>query len=259
MAEEAAQPQLGKEGLACILMQVMYAAKKLRAQRDRLLQLRRRLQQRDGDAAVLQEVASGLHKVCLEGLKACNGYITSGLLVTDEHGARDSFSISAFAAIPDDQLYGVLHSQWLPPRPATQPDAFARMESALYAVSLAQEHHVPRCIELLVGVRPPLVKAKPLGSVAGYADDPVQGVNEHLAKNGFPDPEPPTAAAAAAQANVSVDPDQALTYLHRACSLASLALKHIDVAVAAISGWLDPEEVAETSEWVADMSEDESD
>jgi hypothetical protein len=52
-----------------------------------------------------------------------------------------------------------------------------------------------------------------------------------------------------------VDPDQALTYLHRACSLAGLALKHIDVAVAAISGWLDPEEVAETSEWVADMSE----
>jgi cobalt-zinc-cadmium efflux system protein len=58
----------------------------------------------------------------------------------------------------------VLHSQWLPPRPATQADAFARMESALYAVSLAQEHHVPRCIELLVGVRPPDVTAEILAA-----------------------------------------------------------------------------------------------
>jgi hypothetical protein len=46
----------------------------------------------------------------------------------------------------------------------------------------------------------------------------------------------------------SKDPDQALCYLHRACSLASLAVKHIDLAVALISTFLDPKEVAEISE-----------
>jgi hypothetical protein len=256
-AEEVATPQLGKEGLACLLMHAMFAAKNLRDQRDRLVQLRRRLQQRDGDGdvAVAQEVASGLHKVCFEGLHAGTRYLTSGLKITQEHGARNSFSITAFAVIPDDQLYGVLHSQWLPPRPATQADAFARVESAFYAVNLAEEHHVPRCIELLVGVRPPPVKAKPLGSVIGYSDDPVRGVNEHLAKNGLPEPMAPAAAAATGKESSVVDLDQALSYLHRASSLTSLAVKHIDIAVAAISSWIDPEEVADTAEWVADISE----
>uniref|UniRef100_A0ACD5VD66 Uncharacterized protein n=1 Tax=Avena sativa TaxID=4498 RepID=A0ACD5VD66_AVESA len=251
MAEEVAQPQLGKEGLACILMQAMFAAKNLRAQRDRLLQLRRRLQRSPGDAAALQEVASGIHKVCFEGLAAGSRYLTSGLHITAEHGARSSFSITAFAVIPDEQLYDVLLTQWLPPLPATQADAFARMESAFYAVRLAEEHHIPRCIELLSGVRPPLAKPKPLGSVIGYSDDTVQGVNERLTKNGFPEPAPDAAADAGKppQAKSGVDPDQALSYLHRACSLAGLALKHTDVAVAAISSWLDPEEVTETSEW----------
>jgi hypothetical protein len=256
MAEEAAQPQLelGKEGLACILMHVMFAATYLMPQRDRLLQLRRRLQQHTGDPAVFQELASSLRKVYVDGLHAGSRYLTAGLQITAEHGARDSFSVAAFSVIPNEQLYGVLLKQWLPPRPATQADAFARVESAFYAVKLAEEHHVPRCVQLLVGVRPPPVIPSPFRCVVGYSDDTVQGVNDHLAKNGFPDPEPPTAAASEASSSV-VDPDQALSYLHRACSLASLALKHIDVAVAAISGWLDPEEVAETSEWVADMSE----
>uniref|UniRef100_A0ACD5TRK7 Uncharacterized protein n=1 Tax=Avena sativa TaxID=4498 RepID=A0ACD5TRK7_AVESA len=254
MAEEVAQPQpqLGKEGLACILMQAMFAVKNLRAQRDRLLQLRRRLQRSPGDASALQEVASCLHKVCFEGLAAGSRYLTSGLHITAEHGARSSFSITAFAVIPDEQLYDVLLTQWLPPRPDTQADAFARMESAFYAVRLAEEHHLPRCIELLSGVRPPLAKPKPLGSVIGYSDDTVQGVNERLTKNGFPEPAPDAAADAAGkppQATSSVDPDQALSYLHRACSLAGLAVKHTGVAVAAISSWLDLEEVAETSEW----------
>jgi hypothetical protein len=44
------------------------------------------------------------------------------------------------------------------------------------------------------------------------------------------------------------DPDQALSYLHRACSLANLAVKHIDLAVAVISSFLDPKDVAETAE-----------
>ena len=65
---------------------------------------------------------------------------------------------------------------------------------------------------------------------------------------------PDTADAPAAptwtppQVACSKDPDQALSYLHRACSLATLAVKHIDSAVAFISSFLDPEEVAETAE-----------
>ena len=65
---------------------------------------------------------------------------------------------------------------------------------------------------------------------------------------------PDTADAPAAptwtppQVACSKDPDQALSYLHRACSLATLAVKHIDSAVAFISTFLDPEEVAETAE-----------
>ncbi|XP_051222413.1 uncharacterized protein [Lolium perenne] len=258
MAEEVAKPQLelGKEGLACILMHVMFAATYLMPQRDRLLQLRRRLQQHTGDPAVFQELASSLRKVYVDGLHAGSRYLTAGLQITAEHGARDSFSVAAFSVIPNEQLYGVLLKQWLPPRPATQADAFARIESAFYAVKLAEEHHVPRCVELLVGVRPPPVIARPFRSVVGYSDDTVQGVNEHLAKNGFPEPEPaPAASATQTQANSSVDPDQALSYLHRACSLASLAVKHVDVAIAAISSWLDPEDVADTSQWVADISE----
>jgi hypothetical protein len=50
----------------------------------------------------------------------------------------------------------------------------------------------------------------------------------------------------------SNDPDQALSYLHRACSLASLAVKHIDAAVALISTFLDPKDVAATAEMADD-------
>jgi hypothetical protein len=41
-----------------------------------------------------------------------------------------------------------------------------------------------------------------------------------------------------------VDLDKARTYLDRACILANLAVKHIDLAVAVISSFVDPKKVA---------------
>uniref|UniRef100_A0ACD5VEF6 Uncharacterized protein n=1 Tax=Avena sativa TaxID=4498 RepID=A0ACD5VEF6_AVESA len=77
--------------------------------------------------------------------------------------------------------------------------------------------------------------------------------------DGERDEDPADAPAAAPtwtppQVASSKDPDQALSYLHRACSLASLAVKHIDAAVAVISTFLDPKEVAE----IAEMAEEDA-
>ncbi|XP_047057697.1 uncharacterized protein LOC124664160 [Lolium rigidum] len=204
---------VSKEALRSILIQAMCAAKSVRVQLDHLLQLRRRLQQRihaaadDDDAAVVQEVAAGLSKVYFRGLEYASRYLKSLFHIAADNGARLDLE-PAFSVIPDEQLYDVLLAQRLASRPTTQAQAFARIEAALYAVKLPQEHHIPRCIELLVGVRPP---------------------------------DPPRAAG-------SVDLDHALTYLHRACSLTSLAIKHIDLAVAVFSSFFGPKKLAHIAE-----------
>jgi hypothetical protein len=236
-----------REGLRAILIQGMSAAKSVRVQRDRLLQLRRRLKQRipgDDGEAVVQDVAAGLFKVYFRGLEYASRYFMSFLEIALRNGARLDDLNPAFTVIPKEQLYDVLLAQRLPARPTTRADAFARIEVAFNAVKLAEEHHVPRCIELLVGILPPTVTGKPLpfSGMTGYSDDPVTAAQEHLAKNGFPNlAEPPREAR-------SVDLDLALSYLHRACSLASLAVKHTDLAVAILSSFLDPKELADTAE-----------
>jgi hypothetical protein len=127
------------------------------------------------------------------------------------------------------------------------------------AVKLAQEHHIPRCVELLIGERPPNMAgdSPQFSGMVGYPDDPVAAAFEHLAKNGLPRPAPAGPARRRAVAGTGeaprakgpIDPDQALTYLHRGCSLASLAVKQIDLAVAVLSSFLDPEEVASLSDF----------
>uniref|UniRef100_A0ACD5VIG8 Uncharacterized protein n=2 Tax=Avena sativa TaxID=4498 RepID=A0ACD5VIG8_AVESA len=248
-------------------MSAMSAAKNLGAQLDRLLQLRRRLRQRspgDDDVGGVEEVASGLHKIYSTGLYCAANYLAACLETAAENVERATFSIAAFPVIPNVQLYGVLLSQWHTPRPTAQVQVFARIESAYYAFMLSLEHHLPRCVELLVGVRPPSVVSQPVRTMIGYSDDPVTAANEYLRKSvetGFPVPDPAPAAATGKprEAESSVDLDQALSYLHRACSLTSLAVKNMAVAIAFISSFLDPEELAEISEWVdehANISED---
>ncbi|KAM0869954.1 hypothetical protein ACQ4PT_040348 [Festuca glaucescens] len=245
---------VSKEALRTILIQAMCAAKSVRVQLDHLLQLRRRLQQRihgdDDDADVVQEVAAGLFKVYYLGLEYASRYLRSVFNIAMENGNHACLADLDFALalIPHEQLYDVLLAQRLPSRPTTHAHAFARIEAALHAVKLPEEHHLPRCIELLLGVRPPNVTGEPLlfRGVPGYSDDPLAAAHELLAKNGFPNPA--TAAAAPAQAPSSIDLDHALTYLHRACSLANLAIKHIDLAVAVFSTSFDPKELADNAQ-----------
>ncbi|XP_051222414.1 uncharacterized protein [Lolium perenne] len=265
--------EVGKRALECILMPAMFAAKTVRAQRDRLLQLRRRLQRSPGSVSV-QDLAADLFKVYSKGLTHGAGYLTGCLELAYDNDADLSFCDPAFAFVPDEQLYETLFAHRLRPRPATQTDAFARLEVAYYAVNLALRYHVPRCVEFLVGVRPPSATAaggKPDDRMVGYADDTLAAATDHIFKTrlaGMPRPDPdvprtrpslfnrtldPSQGPAAAtweppQVATSNDPDQALSYLHRACSLASLAVKHIDAAVAVISTFLDPKDVAETAE-----------
>ncbi|XP_051222666.1 uncharacterized protein [Lolium perenne] len=121
---------------------------------------------------------------------------------------------------------------------------------------LSLEHHLPRCIELLVGVRPPSGHRQLVGVMIGYADDLIAAAKEHLRhlanrfEGRLPNPDTdPAATGKPPQAESTVDVDLALTYLHRSCSLTSLAVKHLDVAISFISSFLDPDEVAKISEW----------
>jgi hypothetical protein len=155
MAMEGEVPHVLRENLACILVRAMSATKNVGAQRDRLLQLRRRLQQPSPEDEVQEEVASGLRKVYSKGLDYGARYLADCLETAAENRDSLSFSIPAFAVIPNEQLYGLLRGQWHSPSPTTLVQAFARVESAYYAVMLSLEHHLPRCIELLVGVWPP--------------------------------------------------------------------------------------------------------
>ncbi|XP_051220274.1 uncharacterized protein [Lolium perenne] len=268
---------VGKRALECILMPAMFAAKTVRAQRDRLLHLRRRLQRSPTGPVSVQDLAADLFKVYSTGLTRGAGYLNGCLELAYDNDADLAFCDPAFAFVPDEQLYETLFAHRLRPRPTTQTDAFARIEVAYYAVNLALRYHVPRCVELLVGVRPPsaATHSKADDRMVGYADDTLAAATDHIFRTrlaGMPRPDPdvprtrprlfnrtldpaqaPAAAAAPAWEPPQVvatsnDPDQALSYLHRACSLASLAVKHIDAAVALISTFLDPKDVAETAE-----------
>ncbi|KAM0927396.1 hypothetical protein ACQ4PT_002852 [Festuca glaucescens] len=218
----------------------MLAAKNLRPQRDRLLQLRRRLQQlspSEDDAAAVRELACNLFKVYYIGIEAGARSIATCLELAAQNGARLALN-PAFAR--------------LPARPTTQKEAFTRVEATFHAVKLSQEHHLPRCIEHLVGDRPRLItdEFSDDGSEDEDEDDPVAAVTEGLSKTDLSDPapaatgEPPQPAAGS-----SVDLDKARTYLDRACTLVSLAVKHIDLAVVVLSRFVDPEELASLSDF----------
>jgi hypothetical protein len=78
----------------------------------------------------------------------------------------------AFGVIPKEQLYDVLLAHRLPTHPTTRAEAFARIEAAFCAMKLAEEHHVRRCVELLLGGLLPTVTGKPLpvSGMTGYLE-----------------------------------------------------------------------------------------
>uniref|UniRef100_A0ACD5TRK3 Uncharacterized protein n=1 Tax=Avena sativa TaxID=4498 RepID=A0ACD5TRK3_AVESA len=219
--------QVSEQELGIVLMQAMKAQKNLRPLRDRLLQLQRRLEQLSlspGDANHgdrIKELARDLFKVYFIGIEAGARMLAACLKLAAERGARLDVNL-AFAAMPDERLHDALLDQRLPARPTTQTEAFSRVEATFNAVKVVQDHHVPRCIEHLVGQRPPTVFDAYNGRGKTDRSDP-------------------------ASATV-VDLDKARDYLDRACTLADLAVKHIDLSVVVISRFIDPKKVASLAE-----------
>ncbi|XP_020190381.1 uncharacterized protein [Aegilops tauschii subsp. strangulata] len=240
--------QVSKKDLEVVLTQAMMAAKNVRAQRDRLLELHRRLQRHkaaapapapaDADAnARLGELGSDVIKVYYLGLEAGAKMLGSCVEIAVESNAIAAINI-AFALMPDEQLYYALLAQRLPPRPTTQAHAFARLEAALLAVKMLEEHHLPRCVECLVGGQAP-VPGKP-------APDAADADAEGLAKADRPGA---TAKKSSKPRHApSGDVHKALDYLRRANKITNLAVKHIDHAVTVLSRFADPEEVARLTE-----------
>ncbi|KAM0835269.1 hypothetical protein ACQ4PT_063046 [Festuca glaucescens] len=282
MAGEVTKTELGS-----VLKWAMLAQKNIGLQFDCLLQLRRRLQQQLKPSEV--SLAAGLRELALDlehinpafaaglnelaamrmdlavvlkhvelypeifkvyhvGVQAGVRSICTCLRLAAKNGARVDLD-PAFPSMPDEQLYDALVAPRLPARPATQTEAFSRLEAALYAIQLSREHHLPRCIELLTGISPTSVTGKP--SDDSSEDDPVAAATEHLAKTDISDPAPAAATGEPPQApgKRSVDVDKARDYLDRACTLWNLAVNHIDLAVAFISSFLDPKEVASLSDY----------
>ncbi|KAM3277107.1 hypothetical protein ACQJBY_045113 [Aegilops geniculata] len=221
----------------------MCAARNIRAQRDRLLQHQLRLLLQQPTTAMLEKLVSGLvhaSDVHSMGLEAGSRYLATCLEMAARSGARLDLDL-ALADMPDEQLYDALlaQAQRLPARPATLTEAFSRVEASFHAVKLAQEHHLPRCIDHLVKI----ARAPP-----GHG--PRRRRRRHGSKPGPSDaPGEPRMEAAAIGSM-----DEARIYLDRACTLASLAVQHIDLAVAAISRFLDPEEVAGTVAFVGQVA-----
>ncbi|CAM0879369.1 unnamed protein product [Alopecurus aequalis] len=258
--------QVSKKELDAVLMQAMLAAKNLRSQRDRLLQLGRRLQQLspgDDDKVRVQNLASNIFDVYYIGIEAGGRMLATCLELAVKNGARFPIN-AAFATMPDEQLYNVLLAQRLPARPTTQAEAFSRVEACFYAVKLSQEHHLPRCMEHLTGVYPAVVPVETSDDRSEDEDGPVAAVTDHLAKTDLSDP----AAAAAGATDEPPQPEtrssavdfvKARDFLDRGCTILSLAVKHIDLAVAVLSRFMDPKEAASLSEFtdsVAYISED---
>jgi hypothetical protein len=221
--------QVSETDLGIVLLQAMLAAKNIRPQRDRLLQLRRRLEQLslspgDDRADRIKKLARDLFDVYFIGIEYGARVLATCLKLAVQHGARFAVNL-AFTAMPDEQLHDALLAQRLPARPTTQAEAFSRVEMTLNAVKVIQDHHIPRCIEHLVGERPPTVFAIYSGQAKTDSSDKA-----------------PTAAT-------PVDLYKARDYLDRAITLADLAVKHIDLAVVVISSFMDPKEVASLSEY----------
>jgi hypothetical protein len=167
--------EASKMELRCILLHAMLTQKNLKTQCDRLLELRRRLQQQlspsdDSIAARLRELAldvedmnlalaDGIHDiaamrmdyvVALKNIelatdifKAYSIDIKAGaramatcLELAAESGTRLALN-SDFAAMTEEELFDALVAQRLPARPTTQAEAFSRVEAAFYAVKLS--------------------------------------------------------------------------------------------------------------------------
>ncbi|XBI21486.1 hypothetical protein VPH35_062601 [Triticum aestivum] len=226
-----------KKDIETVLMQAMLAAKTVRAQRDRLLQLQQRMQDLQADAAPadveadadakLRELASNLFKVYYIGLEAGARILTTCIHLAEEK--RILFS---------------------PPNLAFAAQAIDRVMAAVLAIKLLEEHLLPRCVECLIGGKAPVPGKTPDSSPDSSPDrddDPVAAASEALAKVDLSDdpyatakPGPSKPRQAARGGGGGDDRG------------AGLAVKHIDVAVAVLSRFMDPKELASLAEFCDD-------
>uniref|UniRef100_M8D3S5 Uncharacterized protein n=1 Tax=Aegilops tauschii TaxID=37682 RepID=M8D3S5_AEGTA len=193
-----------KKDIETVLMQAMLAAKTVRAQRDRLLQLQQRMQDLQADAAPadveadadakLRELASNLFKVYYIGLEAGARILTTCIHLAEEK--RILFS---------------------PPN---------------LAFALLEEHLLPRCVECLIGGKAPVPGKTPDSSPDSSPDrddDPVAAASEALAKVDLSDDPYATAKPGpskprqAARGGGGGDVNKSLDYLYRANRIAARA------------------------------------
>uniref|UniRef100_A0A453CIZ8 Uncharacterized protein n=1 Tax=Aegilops tauschii subsp. strangulata TaxID=200361 RepID=A0A453CIZ8_AEGTS len=266
-----------KKDIVSVLMQAMLAAKTVRAQRDRLLQLQHRLQELqadadptptpdDADKDKLGELASKLFEVYYIGLEAGARMLTTCIEIAAKKGVRFSPPNLAFAVMPDEQLHDPLLAQQFPARPRSQAQALDRVMAAVLAIKLLQEHLLPRCVECLAGGKAPVPGTgnTPDSSSSSSPDsspdrDPVAAAAEALAKVDLSDDPDATAKSGSSNSKPCQvargdggDVGKSLDYLYRACRIATLAVKHIDVAVSVLSRFMEPKRLASLAEFCDD-------
>ncbi|PNT69814.1 hypothetical protein BRADI_2g00845v3 [Brachypodium distachyon] len=217
---------LSAEKLRSILAEAEKAAKKIRTQRDHLLLSQAML---EGDAPAppsddaggidierLKGMVSGqIEKFRYEGLDAGARDLTAVLTMAGaEGGGVASLALnSSFPVMPEE----LLHHALLAHHAADEIPVFARVEAALFAVKLARERHLPRCVDHVrrIDAGEPLQAAGGGGENVPPALDPATGL--------------PLPGSATEQA--------------RACLDRPLAL--VNLAVAAMSSFLDQKEAAD--------------
>ena len=255
--------ELSKKNLEMVLMQAMMAAKNLRLQCDRLLQRLRAATPAPADAndAKLRELSMDLFKVYYIGLEAGARILTTCIHLAAEKRILFSPPNLAFAVMPDEQLHDALLAQQFPARPRSQAQAIDRVMAAVLAIKLLEEHLLPRCVKCLIGGEAPVPgKNADSSSPDSSPDrDPVAAAAEALAKVDLSDDPDTTATAKSGSSKPRQaarggggDVGKALDYLYRACRIATLAVKHIDVAVAVLSRFLDPKKLASLTDYCDD-------
>ncbi|XP_044949971.1 uncharacterized protein LOC123399643 [Hordeum vulgare subsp. vulgare] len=254
-----------KKDIDTVLMQAMLAAKTVRAQRDRLQQLQHRLQDLQADADAdkdkIGDLASNLFKVYYIGLEAGARMLTTCIhLAAKKRIAGLSPPNMAMAVMNDEQLHDALLAQQFPARPRSQAQGLDRIMAAVLAIKLLEEHLLPRCVECLAGGKAPVPGKTPESSWPDSSpdrdddDDPVAAAAEALAKVDLSDgPDATAKSGSSKQARGGGgEVGKALDYMYRACRIASLAVKHIDVGVSVLSRFMEPKKLASLAEFCAD-------
>ncbi|KQK02319.2 uncharacterized protein LOC106866005 [Brachypodium distachyon] len=238
---------VSKEKLRGILAQAEAAAKKIRQQRDHVwgIQFLLLADDKPSDAAGLKRIKGFISGVIEnhhhEGLEAGSRDLTAVLTMAASSGASLALN-SSFPVMSEEQLHDALvaHAEQIP----EGSTAFSRVEAALFAVKLALEHHLPRCVLRLAQIRIPDPDAAATG-------EPPQ---DDGGDTGLPAPAQAKDKVPKEESGGSLE--QARDYLDRAYILVNLAVQHVDLSVAAMSSFLDLDPAEEDDAKPSDDSDE---